>query len=115
METAAGIFAHRRHASCRDALSCHLQPRPAMPCALDRPRGKGGTMTDQAGRRVTERFTPQNVHFVCEQDGAPERELKDRLATTLRSMGVKKAYLAVVSYDDRKGPHTTAGNHSTAE
>ena len=55
-------------------------------------------------------FVPHHVQFVSEQDGPPERELKDRLAETLRPMGIRKAYLAVVSYDERKGPQNAAGD-----
>lgn len=55
-------------------------------------------------------FIPHHVQFVGEQDGVPERELKDRLAHSLRPMGVRKAYLAVVSYDQRKGPQNASGD-----
>jgi hypothetical protein len=55
-------------------------------------------------------FVPHQVQFVGEQDGAPERELKDRLAGSLRPMGVQKAYLAVVSYAERKGPQNADGD-----
>ena len=37
-------------------------------------------------------------------------ELKERLAHSLRPMGVRKAYLAVVSYGERKGPQNAAGD-----
>src|ERR1051326_2162978 len=57
-------------------------------------------------------FVPHNVQFVGEQDGPPERELKERLAGSLRPMGIRKAYLAVVSYDERKGPQNAAGDGS---
>jgi hypothetical protein len=59
-------------------------------------------------------FVPQHVQFVGEQDGAPERELKEKLASSLRPMGVRKAYLAVVSYDERKAPQNTAGDGAAA-
>lgn len=55
-------------------------------------------------------FVPHQVQFVGEQDGAPERELKERLAHSLRPQGVRKAYLAVVSYEERKGPQNAAGD-----
>jgi hypothetical protein len=58
-------------------------------------------------------FVPHQVQFVGEQDGAPERELKERLSSSLRPMGVRKAYLAVVSYDERKAPQNTAGDVAT--
>ena len=59
-------------------------------------------------------FVPHHVQFVGEQDGTPEREFKDRLASSLRAMGVRKAYLAVVSYDERKAPQNTAGDGAAA-
>ena len=55
-------------------------------------------------------FVPHHVQFVGEQDGDPERELKEKLADTLRPMGVRKAYLALVSYDERKGPQNATGD-----
>lgn len=64
-------------------------------------------MSDQPKRAA---FVPHAVQFVGEQDGAPERELKERLAHSLRPMGVRKAYLAVVSYGERKGPQNAAGD-----
>ncbi len=60
-------------------------------------------------------FVPHQVQFVGEQDGPPERELKDRLATSLRPMGVRKAYLAVVSYAERKGPQNASGDGAGPE
>ena len=60
-------------------------------------------------------FVPHQVQFVGEQDGPPERELKERLATSLRPMGVQKAYLAVVSYAERKGPQNAAGDGAAPE
>jgi hypothetical protein len=59
-------------------------------------------------------FVPHQVQFVGEQDGPPERELKTRLADSLRPMGIRKAYLAVVSYDERKGPQSTSGDGAPA-
>jgi SseB protein C-terminal domain len=44
----------------------------------------------------------QRVHFVGEQDGRPERELKGRLAEVLRGQSkVLRAYLARVAHGDR--------------
>jgi SseB protein C-terminal domain len=41
------------------------------------------------------------LHFIGEQDGPPERELKERLVGFFqRDQSVKAAYLARVSYDD---------------
>ena len=60
-------------------------------------------------------FVPHQVQFVGEQDGPPERELKERLANSLRPMGVQKAYLAVVSYAERKGPQNAAGDGAGPE
>ena len=60
-------------------------------------------------------FVPHQVQFVGEQDGPPERELKEKLATSLRPMGVQKAYLAVVSYAERKGPQNAAGDGAGPE
>jgi hypothetical protein len=66
-------------------------------------------MTEQSKRGT---FVPHQVQFVGEQDGAPERELKERLGHSLRPMGVRKAYLAVVSYEERKGPQNAAGDEA---
>ena len=68
-------------------------------------------MTDTQKRAA---FVPQHVQFVGEQDGPPESELKERLADSLRPMGVRKAYLAVVSYDERKAPQNTSGDGAAA-
>ncbi len=65
-------------------------------------------------RRPTEQFSPHQVRFVAEQDGAPERELKERLARSLRPLGVRNAYLAVVAYEDRKPPQSTAGSRENS-
>ncbi len=59
-------------------------------------------------------FVPHHVQFVGEQDGPPERELKTKLSSSLRPMGVRKAYLAVVSYDERKGPQNSSGDGAPA-
>jgi hypothetical protein len=41
------------------------------------------------------------IRFVCEQDGEPERELKDALTVTLRAFPhVRRAYLARVQFGD---------------
>ena len=48
-----------------------------------------------------EEIRAPQLHFVGEQDGPPERELKERLADFFRrDQSVKAAYLARVSYDD---------------
>ncbi len=48
------------------------------------------------------RMTVGVVHFVGEQDGSTERELKDKLTPIFRNNGaVKKAYLARVRFDDK--------------
>lgn len=65
-------------------------------------------------QRSPEPFSPHQVHFVAEQDGAPERELKERLAATLRPLGVRRAYLAVVAYADEKPPRSVGVNHEPA-
>jgi hypothetical protein len=47
-----------------------------------------------------ERFQAPRIRFTSEQDGQPERELKNRLAQMFRSKKtVSKAYLARVSFD----------------
>jgi hypothetical protein len=47
-------------------------------------------------------FPVQDVHFIGEQDGRPERELKGRVTEVLRSQSnVLRAYLARVTYGDR--------------
>ena len=53
-----------------------------------------------------EPFHTQHVDFAGEQDGGPERELKKCLVDSLRPLGVRAAYLALVSYDQRKGPQS---------
>lgn len=57
--------------------------------------------------RPTEQFRTHVVQFLREQDGGPERQLKERLSRSLRALGVRNAYLALVSYDERKGPQST--------
>jgi hypothetical protein len=64
--------------------------------------------------RPTEAFHLSQVQFVGEQDGEPERQLKESLAASLRPLGVRKAYLAVVSYDQRKGPQRVNGDDASA-
>ncbi len=50
------------------------------------------------GRRSPETRTEKKVRFLCEQDGTPERKLKELLAPELISSGVERAYLARVEY-----------------
>jgi len=41
----------------------------------------------------------QEIQFICEQDGLPEKELKTKLTKTfIQDKGIQKAYLARVSY-----------------
>ena len=52
-------------------------------------------------KRKTEVHTKRTVGFVGEQDGEPERLLKDALVTDFRNAaGLKRAYLARVQYAD---------------
>ena len=52
-------------------------------------------------RRAEELLVPE-VHFLGEQDGIPEGELKDSFAQLFReSSSIKKAYLARVAYRDQ--------------
>jgi hypothetical protein len=47
---------------------------------------------------------PDRIHYVAQQDGKPERELKDALAVVFQSYpGVSKAYLVLVKYDESPG------------
>ncbi len=56
-------------------------------------------------RRRPDAIHAQHLQFVGEQDGAPERELKQRLAQSLRPLGVRKAYLARVQYSGGNSAH----------
>jgi hypothetical protein len=52
-------------------------------------------------KRKTAVHTQRTVGFVGEQDGEPERLLKDALVTEFRNAsGLKRAYLARVEYAD---------------
>lgn len=52
-------------------------------------------------KRKTEVHTQRTVGFVGEQDGEPERLLKDALVTEFRkASGLKRAYLARVEHAD---------------
>ena len=51
--------------------------------------------------RPPQQIVVQGVSFVGEQDGPPERALKDRLTVLLRKLQlVRTAYLALVRYDN---------------
>jgi hypothetical protein len=55
---------------------------------------------DQRTHDAREQVQVRNVEFLGEQDGVPERELKQRLCQLfIKRGGVKKAYLARVQYD----------------
>jgi hypothetical protein len=48
-----------------------------------------------------ERLPPSSLHFVCEKDGVPERELKAALCEELAHFpSVRSAYLVVAYRDD---------------
>ena len=44
------------------------------------------------------------IRFVGEQDGPPERQLKETLSTVFRGRDVARAYLARVTYEDPSNP-----------
>jgi hypothetical protein len=74
--------------------------------------GSPPTMTnDSTGNRTGPARAPQQfdvpvVHFVGEQDGTPERELKMRLTGYFRNQqNIKKAYLAQVRYGTDASTH----------
>jgi hypothetical protein len=53
--------------------------------------------------KPVENYVATTVHFVGEQDGPPERELKEHLATLLKlEKAVHRAYLARVRYNNRE-------------
>jgi hypothetical protein len=53
-------------------------------------------------RRAPQEIQVSTVHFVCEQDGPPERMLKQKLTGFFaRDKSVKAAYLAKVGYGDQ--------------
>lgn len=59
------------------------------------------------GRLETKRI--RNVEFLCEQDGSPERELKEQLANLFDGANwVTRAYLARVLLDGEKSPGSVA-------
>ena len=48
---------------------------------------------------------PRFLEFLGEQDGEPERELKQKLVPILEeSLEIKSAYLAIVDYRDESPP-----------
>jgi hypothetical protein len=52
-------------------------------------------------RKSPEPLGVRSVHYLCEHDGTPERQLKGELRKLFELWpGMKKAYLAVVSYQD---------------
>jgi len=51
-------------------------------------------------QRPPEVRTERKIRFVGEQDGPPERDLKELLVPELVSSAVKRAYLVRVAYDD---------------
>src|SRR5262245_35459932 len=53
--------------------------------------------------RPPETRTEGKIRFLCEQDGEPERALKERLVPELVSSGVQRAYLARVEYEPPTG------------
>src|SRR5947208_838308 len=59
-------------------------------------------------KKQPEQFRVQKAHFLGEQDGVPERELKYRLVEYFKcDQDVRRAYLAKVAYDDQS-PITVA-------
>lgn len=57
-------------------------------------------MTEQSHNGKDGQVEVGNVKFLGEQDGAPERELKQKLAQLFRqSSGIHRAYLARVRYE----------------
>lgn len=50
---------------------------------------------------MLQQFSPSDIMFIGEQDGAPERRLKEAISVLLDlNATVTRAYLARVSYDD---------------
>lgn len=51
--------------------------------------------------RLPEKFRAEQLHFLGEHDGAPERELKDKLIQLFeRRKDIQRAYLAITQYED---------------
>jgi hypothetical protein len=55
-------------------------------------------------RKKIEALHVAQVRFLGEQDGPPERELKEKLAEFFRDSTVKSAYLAQVAYESGAAP-----------
>ena len=52
-------------------------------------------------RRPTEKFNVLKITFVCEQDGIPERNLKQKFIPLFEERAyIRSAYLARVTYDN---------------
>ena len=67
------------------------------------------------GGQPTRVLRPERVHYIREQDGAPERELKAALSKTFDSYaGVTKAYLVQVKYDESAETSVSLCLQSTA-
>jgi hypothetical protein len=59
------------------------------------------TRWDSPTREFTKWMCPDRIHYIKEQDGIPERDLKDALKKVFDSYaGVSKAYLVYVTYDE---------------
>jgi len=55
-----------------------------------------------------QQLTPTTTKFIAEQDGPPERDLKDRFVEHFRSEPmVERAYLVQVGHSDGTGIHVT--------
>jgi type III secretion system (T3SS) SseB-like protein len=71
-------------------------------------KSRGGISTTEVasvilsrGSQPTRVLRPDRIHYVAEQDGAAERDLKAALTTLFeRGDGVEKAYLVFVKYDE---------------
>jgi hypothetical protein len=62
---------------------------------------EGSVRTDSGARVEKLMADPAKVHFICEQDGVPERELKERLVKVFDNQeAVDLAYLATIQYSD---------------
>jgi hypothetical protein len=63
--------------------------------------------------RPTDIIEPNLIEFLREQDGEPERELKQRLIPILEeAMEIKSAYLVVADYHDGSPPSVVLGLRS---
>lgn len=59
------------------------------------------TSLTRGPRRAPRELLQPKFRFLCEQDGPPERELRDRLIDLFGgTANVERAYLARVEYDD---------------